>query len=69
MFQLICVSAEYFDDRFQMVFHNRYSKEATSAAEIARLGVYWLWYCQLSFDGTTPDLCSHDESEFCSWLM
>jgi hypothetical protein len=38
MFQLICVSAEYFDDRFQMFFHNRYSKETSPAAETRAAG-------------------------------
>src|SRR5579863_7376384 len=48
MFQLICVSAEYFDDRFQMFFHDGYSKETTPAAGCARLGGRdaLVWYCQ-----------------------
>ena len=43
-FQLICVSAEYFDDRFQMFFHVGYSKETTAAAGYARLGGGMHWF-------------------------
>jgi hypothetical protein len=44
MFQLICVSAQYFDDRFQMFFHNHYSKETTPAAEDTRGWVVWMYW-------------------------
>jgi hypothetical protein len=73
MFQLICVSAQYFDDRFQMFFHNHFSKETTPAAE----DTAWLGgmdvlvrYCQRFFDGTTTlALSSGNESRFRCWLM
>src|ERR1022692_368940 len=37
MFELICVSSEYFDDRFQMFFHNGDSKEPLQPPRYARL--------------------------------
>jgi hypothetical protein len=58
MFQLIRISTEYFDDRFQMFFHKAHSKETTPAVEIRAGG----WYgCTGSIlpgflDGTTLDL-------------
>lgn len=43
MFQLICISAEYFGDRFRMFFHNRYSKETTPAIEIRGGWAVWMY--------------------------
>src|ERR1039457_2696174 len=71
MFQLICISAEYFDDRLQIFFHNRYSKEPTPAAEIRAAGWYGCTGLVLP-----AFLCWHysrrlsgNESMFCGWLM
>jgi hypothetical protein len=48
MFQLICVSAEYFDDRFQMFFHSRYS-ERNHASRRDMLGwVVWMYWLSVS---------------------
>jgi hypothetical protein len=44
MFQLICISAEYFDNRFQMFFHNRYSKETTSRRDPRGWVVWMYWF-------------------------
>jgi hypothetical protein len=65
MFQLICVSTEYFDDRFQMFFHHRYSKPVRPPryAGLGAIDVLFR-YCQRSFDGTTLALRSGDDSGF-----
>ena len=54
MFELICVSAEYFDDGFQMFFHNGDPKEPLEPPRYARLGGrdVLVRYCRRSSDGT-----------------
>ena len=71
MFQLTCISAEYFDNRFQMFFHSRYSKETTPAAEIGAAGWYGCNGLVLpgSFDPLLSTFISGNESRFHGRLM
>jgi hypothetical protein len=71
MFELICILAEYFDDRFQLFFHNRRSEETTPAAKICAAGWYGCTGLVLpAFNGrTTVTLGSGSESRFRGWLM
>jgi hypothetical protein len=44
MFQLICVSAEYFDDRFQMFFHGWLLQRNHSSRRVrvaGAVGMHW----------------------------
>jgi len=43
MFQLICVSAEYFDDRFQMFFHTLLQGNHSSRRDM-RGWVVWMYW-------------------------
>ena len=70
MFQPICISAEYLDDRFQMFFHNRYSDETTPAAGAA--GWYemcWFGIVNVPLMELLATFHSGDESLFRDWLM
>ena len=72
VFQLICISAEYFDDRLQMFFHSRYSKETTPAAEMTRgwvVVMYWFVIASVLLMALLSSFYSGNESGFRDWLM